>query len=148
MLIQGVTRIYLTLKTSRRNIFAGSDSIKTNNSNASRGITGNSSVGHGNLFLENGPGSPGDLLRQAGTGLYVTELLGFGVNIANGDYSRGAVGLWIENGELAYPVEEITIAGNLLEMFQNIEVIGNDLELRGSITAPTLKIARMTIAGE
>jgi PmbA protein len=64
-----------------------------------------------------------------------------------GDYSRGAVGLWIENGELAYPVEEITIAGNFMEMLRRIEMIGNDLEWRGSIAAPTLKIACMTVAG-
>ena len=64
-----------------------------------------------------------------------------------GDYSRGAVGLWIENGALAYPVEEITIAGNLLTMYQSIEVIGNDLDLRHAVVAPTIKIARMTVAG-
>jgi PmbA protein len=80
-------------------------------------------------------------------GLYLTEMIGFGVNLVTGDYSRGAVGLWIENGEPAYPVEEITIAGNLKNMLQQVEMIGNDLEWRGTIAAPTLKIARMTIAG-
>ena len=74
--------------------------------------------------------------------------IGFGVNMVTGDYSRGAAGIWIENGELAYPVEEVTIAGNLKEMFQNIEMIGNDLEMRGRIAAPTIKISRMTVAGE
>jgi PmbA protein len=74
-------------------------------------------------------------------------MIGFGVNLVTGDYSRGAVGLWIENGELTYPVEEITIAGNLQEMLRQVEMIGSDLEWRGSIAAPTLKIARMTIAG-
>jgi PmbA protein len=74
-------------------------------------------------------------------------MIGFGVNLVTGDYSRGAVGLWIENGELTYPVEEITIAGNLKEMLRQVEMIGSDLEWRGSIAAPTLKIARMTIAG-
>jgi PmbA protein len=74
-------------------------------------------------------------------------MIGFGVNLVTGDYSRGAVGFWIENGELSYPVEEITIAGNLKEMLQQIEMIGNDLEWRGSVAAPTLKIARMTVAG-
>jgi PmbA protein len=78
----------------------------------------------------------------------VTELSGFGVNPVTGDYSRGVTGVWIENGELTYPVEEITIAGNLLEMFKQIEVVGNDLDLRSTVAAPTLKIARMTIAGE
>ncbi|HKA54911.1 MAG TPA: metallopeptidase TldD-related protein, partial [Candidatus Binatia bacterium] len=101
-----------------------------------------------NFFLRPGTASPPEIIRSVRSGLYVTELSGFGVNPVTGDYSRGAVGLWIENGELAYPVEEITIAGNLLEMFQNIETVGNDLELRGSIAAPTIKIARMTIAGE
>ncbi|HTN43446.1 MAG TPA: metallopeptidase TldD-related protein, partial [Nitrospiria bacterium] len=71
----------------------------------------------------------------------------FGVNHVTGDYSRGAMGLWIENGELTYPVEEITIAGNLKEIFMDIEMIGNDLELRGTIAAPTIKISRMTVAG-
>jgi PmbA protein len=73
--------------------------------------------------------------------------MGFGVNPVTGDYSRGASGMWIENGELAYAVEEITIAGNLLQMYRDIESVGNDLTLRRSIAAPTLKIARLTVAG-
>ncbi|MGE0827297.1 MAG: TldD/PmbA family protein [Candidatus Binatia bacterium] len=101
-----------------------------------------------NFFLQPGPTPPETIISSVRSGLYVTELSGFGVNPVTGDYSRGAVGLWIENGELAYPVEEITIAGNLLDMFNHIEAIGNDLELRSTIAAPTLKIARMTIAGE
>lgn len=116
--------------------------------NASRSFADAPAAGPTNLFLRPGTTSPQEIIRSVRSGLYVTELSGFGVNPVTGDYSRGAVGLWIENGEFAYPVEEITIAGNLLEMFQNIEVIGNDLELRGTIAAPTLKIARMTIAGE
>ena len=104
--------------------------------------------------------APTNFILQAGTqrlprrssarctaGLYVTELIGFGVNAVTGDYSRGAVGLWIENGELAYPVEEITIAGNLLAMYDAIEVVGNDLDFRHSVAAPTVKIGRMTVAG-
>lgn len=101
-----------------------------------------------NFFLRPGTTSPEEIIRSVQSGLYITELSGFGVNPVTGDYSRGAVGLWIENGELAYPVEEITIAGNLLTMFQNIEMIGDDLAFRGAIAAPTLKIGRMTIAGE
>ncbi|MBI3303254.1 MAG: TldD/PmbA family protein [Deltaproteobacteria bacterium] len=116
--------------------------------NASQSFADAPAASPTNFFLKPGNTSPEEIIRSVGSGLYVTELSGFGVNPVTGDYSRGAVGLWIENGELAYPVEEITIAGNLLEMFQNIEVIGNDLELRGTIAAPTLKIARMTIAGE
>ncbi|MCS6927127.1 MAG: metallopeptidase TldD-related protein, partial [Candidatus Binatia bacterium] len=115
---------------------------------ASRSFADAPTAGPTNFFLHPGTTSPEEIIRSVRSGLYVTELSGFGVNLVTGDYSRGAVGLWIENGELAYPVEEITIAGNLREMLQNIEVIGHDLTLRGPIAAPTLKIGRMTIAGE
>ena len=115
---------------------------------ASRSFSDAPAASTTNLFLEPGTASPAEIIRSVRSGLYVTELSGFGVNPVTGDYSRGATGLWIENGELAYPVEEITIAGNLLTMFQNIEMIGNDLELRSTVAAPTVKIAQMTIAGE
>ncbi len=82
------------------------------------------------------------------SGLYVTELLGQGVNMVTGDYSRGASGIWIENGEFTYPVQEVTVAGNLKEIFRNISAIGNDLVFRGSVASPTLRIDGMTIAGE
>jgi PmbA protein len=104
-------------------------------------------AGPTNFTLEPGPHSPEAIVASVRSGLYVTELIGFGVNSVTGDYSRGAAGLWIENGELAYPVEEITIAGNLLEMFRGIEMVGNDLRLRTAVAAPTLKIGRMTLAG-
>ena len=81
------------------------------------------------------------------SGLYVTELSGPGINLVTGDYSRGAVGFWIERGALAYPVEEITVAGNLKEILLGIEMVGSDLTFRTSVLAPTLKIRRMTIAG-
>ena len=100
-----------------------------------------------NFFLQPGTATPAEIIRSVKRGLYVTELIGFGVNAVTGDYSRGAVGMWIENGELAYPVEEITIAGNLLKLYESIEVLGNDLQFRHSIAAPTIKIARMTVAG-
>jgi PmbA protein len=77
----------------------------------------------------------------------VTDLIGFGINMVTGDYSRGASGFWIENGELAYPVEEITIAGNLKQMYANIETIGRDLIFRGRIASPTVKLAEMMLAG-
>jgi PmbA protein len=115
---------------------------------AARSFADAPAPGPTNFFLKPGSTAPEEIIRSVRSGLYVTELSGFGVNPVTGDYSRGAVGLWIEKGELAYPVEEITIAGNLLDMWKNIEVIGNDLALRGTIAAPTLKIARMTIAGE
>jgi PmbA protein len=100
-----------------------------------------------NLMLKAGPTPPEALIGSVKNGLYVTELIGFGVNGVTGDYSRGAVGLWIENGELTYPVEEVTVAGNLLEMFGAIEGIGNDLVLRDRTVSPTLLIGRMVVAG-
>lgn len=101
-----------------------------------------------NLMLLPGTASPADLIRSVGSGFYVTELIGFGVNGVTGDYSRGAAGMWIENGELAYPVDEVTVAGNLLQMFQNIEGVGNDLVLRDRTVSPTLMIGRMVVAGQ
>jgi PmbA protein len=100
-----------------------------------------------NLYLAAGDRDPADLIRSVRSGLYVTELIGFGVNGVTGDYSRGAVGVWIEDGELAYPVEEITIAGNLLDMLHAVEGVGNDLVFRDRTAAPTLLIGRMTVAG-
>ena len=115
--------------------------------NASRSVGEPPGVAPTNFFLEKGSHTPEEIIRSISNGFYVTELIGFGVNLVTGDYSRGAAGLWIENGELAYPVEEVTIAGNLKEMLQNIEMVGSDLELRGRIAAPTVKISRMTVAG-
>jgi PmbA protein len=105
------------------------------------------SVSTTNLYLAAGETKPADMIKSVKNGLYVTELIGFGVNGVTGDYSRGAVGIWIENGELAYPVEELTVAGNLLEMFHAVEAIGNDLTFRDRTSAPTLLIGRMVIAG-
>jgi PmbA protein len=116
--------------------------------NASRGLAGNPGIGAGNLFLVAGSATPQEILGGVQSGLYVTELMGQGVNMVTGDYSRGASGLWIENGELTYPVQEITIAGNLKDIFRNITAIGNDLEFRGSVASPTLRVDGMTIAGE
>jgi PmbA protein len=115
--------------------------------NASRSVGEPPGVSPANLYLVPGTDSPEQIIGSVKSGLYVTEMIGFGVNMVTGDFSRGAAGLWIENGELAFPVEEITIAGNLQQMFQAIEGVGNDLELRGRIAAPTVKIAKMTIAG-
>lgn len=115
--------------------------------NASRGITGNASVGHGNFFLTPGVDSPEAIISSVKNGFYVTELIGSGVNVVTGDYSQGATGLWIENGELAYPVSEVTIAANLKEMLKNIAAVGNNLEFRSSIAAPTLLIGEMTVSG-
>jgi len=115
--------------------------------NASRGLTGNAGIGHGNLFLDRGVKTAEEIIAGVANGFYVTELLGFGVNIVTGDYSRGAAGLWIRNGELAFAVSEVTIAGNLIEMLRGIEAVGSDLEFRGSVAAPTIKIGEMTVGG-
>lgn len=90
---------------------------------------------------------PEAIVRGTRRGLYVTELIGFGVNLVTGDYSRGAAGYWIEGGELAYPVEEITIAGSLAGMLRDVDAVGRDLEIRSQVAAPTLRVARMAIAG-
>ena len=115
---------------------------------AAREDGGGVTVGYTNLYLEPGAWAPQEILRSVDRGLYVTELIGFGVNFATGDYSRGAVGFWIEGGELAYPVEEITIAGNLRQMLQDVEMVGSDLTFRDQSAAPTLKISRLTVAGK
>ena len=105
------------------------------------------SVSTTNLMLLPGTATPESLIGSVKNGFYVTELIGFGVNGVTGDYSRGAAGLWIENGELTYPVEEVTVAGNLLEMLASIEGIGNDLVLRDRTVSPTLLVGRMVVAG-
>jgi len=115
--------------------------------NASRSVGEPPGVAPSNFYLARGAHSPEEIIGSVEAGLYITELIGFGINLVTGDYSRGAAGLWIENGKLTYPVEEVTIAGNLKEMLQNIEMVGSDLELRGRIAAPTLKISQMTVAG-
>jgi PmbA protein len=116
--------------------------------NASRGLAGTPGIGPGNYFLEPGKKTPQELIAEIKEGLYVTEFLGHGANLVTGDYSRGASGLWISGGELSYPVEEITVAGNLKEMFFNISEIANDLEFRGSVAAPTIRIDGLTVGGE
>lgn len=108
--------------------------------------TGNAGGCH-NLIVHPGEHDFAGLLRQMGRGLLVTELLGQGVNYVNGDYSRGAAGYWVENGEIAYPVEEITIAGNLREMFRNITAVGKDVLVRGSKQVGSILVGEMKIAG-
>ncbi|MCU1268933.1 MAG: microcin-processing peptidase 1 [Acidobacteriaceae bacterium] len=116
--------------------------------NASRGLAGTPGIGPGNYFLQPGTKTPQQIIGNVKEGLYVTEFLGMGVNLVTGDYSRGASGLWISGGELSYPVEEITVAGNLKDMFLNISEIANDLEFRGSVASPTIRIDGLTVGGE
>lgn len=116
--------------------------------NAARGLAGNPGIGPGNYFLQPGSKAPKEIIGEIQDGLYVTEFLGQGANLVTGDYSRGASGMWISGGEFAYPVEEITVAGNLKEMFFNIAEIGNDLEFRGAMACPTIRIEGLTVGGE
>lgn len=115
--------------------------------NAARGVAGPPAVGPKNFYLAAGKDSPQEIIRSVKNGFYVTDVIGFGVNIVTGDYSRGAAGLWIENGELTYPVEEVTIAGNLAEILNHIEGVGSDLEFRSALAAPTLLVDGLTVAG-
>ena len=116
--------------------------------NASRGLAGTPGIGPGNYFLQAGPRTQQQLIADVKAGLYVTEFMGMGVNLVTGDYSRGASGLWISGGELTYPVEEITVAGNLKDMFLNISEVASDLEFRGAVASPTIRIDGLTVGGE
>src|SRR6266568_752501 len=116
--------------------------------NASRGLAGTPGIVPGNYFLQPGTKTQQQIIGEIKEGLYVTEFLGHGANLVTGDDSRGASGLWISGGELAYPVEEITVAGNLKEIFLNISEIANDLEFRGAVASPTIRIDGLTVGGE
>ena len=116
------------------------------NARASRGVGSVPSPSTTNLYMQPGPLSPDELISDIKTGFYVTELLGMGVNMITGDYSRGASGFWIENGERIYPVSELTIAGNLKEMYQTLTP-AHDLEFRYGTNAPSVRIEGMTVAG-
>jgi PmbA protein len=109
--------------------------------------TGNAGGVH-NLIVARGADDFEGLLRRMDRGLVVTELMGQGVNGVTGDYSRGAAGFWVERGQIAYPVHEITIAGNLREIYREIVALGNDVDMRGGIRTGSVLVERMTIAGE
>ena len=114
--------------------------------NAARGTGGPPSPATTNLYMQAGTLSPEELIADIKSGLYLTELIGMGVNGVTGDYSRGAAGFWIEDGQIAYPVNEITVAGNLTDMFMNLTP-ANDLVFRYGTNAPTIRVEGMTIAG-
>src|SRR6202008_2928639 len=116
--------------------------------NASRGLAGTPGIAPGNYFLQPGKRTPLQVIADVSEGLYVTEFLGMGVNLVTGDYSRGASGLWISGGELTYPVEEITVAGNLKNLFFNISEIGSDLEFRGAMASPIIRLDGLIVGGE
>jgi len=139
---RGVLKSYLLNTYAARKL-----GMKTTG-NASRALAGNAGIGHGNFYIEKGVQAPERIIAGISNGFFVTELIGMGVNIVTGDYSRGAAGLWIRGGELAFAVSEVTIAGNLRDMLMGLEEVGSDLEFRGSVAAPTLKIGEMTVGGK
>ncbi|MCI0337116.1 MAG: TldD/PmbA family protein [Acidobacteria bacterium] len=138
----GVLRSYLLNTYTARKLGLNSTA------NAARGLAGAPGVGVSNFFIAPGVSTPDEMIASVKNGFYVTEMIGFGFNPVTGDYSRGAAGWWIENGRLAFPVEEVTIAGNFREILSGIEMIGNDMRFRGKIAAPTIKIKRMMVSGE
>lgn len=105
-------------------------------------------VGPNNFYLLPGKNSPREIIASLKKGLILTRTIGHGLNPVTGDISRGAFGLWVENGEIAFPVSEITISGNLGEILQSVEMVGNDLDFRSSVVGPTIKVAELTVAGE
>jgi PmbA protein len=138
---EGVLKFYLCDAYSARKI--GAHPTGT----ARRGVAGGPSVGAGNLSFAAGEALPETIVGEVARGLYVTDLIGFGIDLVSGDYSQGAVGHWIENGKLTHPVSEVTIAGNLKQMLMDVDAVGSDLVFRGSVAAPTLRIKKMTISG-
>lgn len=116
--------------------------------NAGRGYQSTPGVGSSNLFIKNGDKSPADIIKSVKNGLYLTDMFGSGMNSVTGDFSQGASGFWIENGEITYPVQEITIAGNVTKVLSNVQAVGNDLSFKlGSTASPTLLISEMTVGG-
>lgn len=137
----GVLRSYLCDTYSARKL------QRTPTGNAARTFSSAPSIGPTNLYIVPGTQSPDEIIGSIKQGLYVTSLYWVGVDQVTGNYSRGAEGLWIENGELSYPVQEITIAGNVLEMLTDIAAIGNDLVFRGPVASPTFLVSKMVVSG-
>jgi PmbA protein len=138
---KGMLHMYLCDSYSARKL--GRESTAS----ASRG--GGAGVGPStsNFVLQPGTDSNEAIVKETARGLYVTEMMGFGFNAVTGDFSRGAAGFWIEGGELAYPVSELTISLNVDELWQRIDAVGSDLDLRTATAAPTIRVAKMTVAG-
>jgi len=137
----GVLKTYLLDTYSARKL------DRESTGNASRGIGSSPSVAPSNLHLLPGEQSPEDIIKEVKSGLYVTSMMGFGFNPVTGDFSRGAEGFWIENGEKTKPVGEITISLNFKDLWKRIDALGNDLITRTAIATPTFRVSEMTIAG-
>jgi PmbA protein len=138
---KGVLKTYLCDSYSARKL------ERESTGNAARGGSAGVSCSTTNFILEPGTDSNDAIVKGTKKGLYVTEMMGFGFNAVTGDFSRGAAGFWIENGELAFPVSEITISLNVDELWKRIDAIGSDLDLRTATAAPTIRVAKMTVAG-
>jgi PmbA protein len=137
----GILKTYLLDSYSARKLDMKSTA------SASRGGSGGVSPGTTNFILSPGKSSPEEIVQSTPKGLYVTDMMGFGFNAVTGDFSRGASGFWIENGEKTFPVSEVTISLNLDQMLQRIDMVGSDLDLRSSVASPTFRVAAMTLAG-
>ena len=138
---KGILRTYLF------DAYSGRKMGRETTGNAVRSLGDVPQVGVSNVLVDPGTKTKDELIRSIGSGLYVTELIGFGVNTVTGDYSRGAFGFWIENGEIVGPVSELTIAGTLDEIFQGIVEVGSDLRIRSSISSPSLLVESMRVGG-
>ncbi|MCL2779488.1 MAG: metallopeptidase TldD-related protein [Polyangiaceae bacterium] len=138
---KGILRSYLCDSYSARKL--GREST----GNASRGGSAGVSCGTTNFMIEPGADSNEAIVKGTKRGLYVTEMMGFGFNAVTGDFSRGASGYWIENGELAFPVSEVTISLNVDELYKRIDAVGSDLDLRTATASPTIRVGKMTVAG-
>lgn len=135
------------LKTVLCDVYSARKLGRSSTGSAGRGIGGNPGPTTTNLMLEPGTQTPEDLIKGVSRGLYVTQLMGFGFNPVTGDFSRGAVGFWIENGELTFPVSEITIAANFDDILKRIDGVANDLSFRSSTICPTIRVSHMMVAG-
>jgi len=137
----GTLKMYLCDSYSARKL------SRESTGNASRGGSGGVGPSTTNFVLQPTATKAADIVKGTASGLYVTEMMGFGFNAVTGDFSRGASGFWIENGELAYPVSEVTISLNLDQLLQRIDAVGDDLDLRSATASPTIRVSSMTIAG-
>jgi PmbA protein len=138
----GVLKTYLLDSYSARKLDGKSTA------NAARGSSGGVGVSSTNFVMMAGKDKPEDIIKSTKKGLYVTNMMGFGFNAVTGDFSRGASGFWIENGELAFPVSEVTISLNLDQLLKRIDAVGSDLDLKTSTAAPTFRVSAMTLAGK
>src|SRR5262249_55148333 len=138
----GVLRTYLCDVYSARKLG------RSPTGSAARAVGGSPHTSSTNFMLLAGPTPAADILRSTERGLYVPDMMGFGFNPVTGDFSRGAAGFWIERGELAWPVSEATLSANFDQLWQSIDAVGNDLVLRTSVSTPTFRVSRMTVAGK